>query len=65
MLLITILNNIDGLKFEDAYPNKLILDMEDIPIKYIGLKDLISNKTVSGRIQDITDLKKIKKINKQ
>lgn len=63
-LRIDILNTIDGVKFEDAYPNKLIIDVDGIEIKYIGLREFIVNKTASGRSQDIADLKEIKKINK-
>jgi predicted nucleotidyltransferase len=63
-LRIDILNTIDGVKFEDAYQNKLIVDVDGIQVKYIGLKDFIENKTASGRSQDITDLREIKKLNK-
>lgn len=63
-LRIDILNTIDGVKFEDAYPNKLFIDVDGIEIKYIGLREFIDNKTASGRSQDIADLKEIKKINK-
>ena len=63
-LRIDILNAIDGVKFEDAYPNRLLVDVNGIKVKYIGLKELVDNKTASGRSQDIADLKEIKKINK-
>jgi len=63
-LRIDILNSIDGVIFEDAYANKLLIDVDGIEVKYIGLKDFIENKTASGRSQDIADLKEIKKINK-
>ena len=63
-LRIDILNTIDGVKFEDAYQNKLLLDVDGIQVKYIGLKDFIENKTASGRSQDIADLREIKKLNK-
>jgi len=62
-LRIDILNTIDGVKFEDAFPNKLLVDVNGIEVKYIGLKEFIVNKTASGRSQDIADLKEIKKIN--
>ena len=52
-------------KFEDAFPNKLLVDVNGIEVKYIGLKEFIENKTASGRIQDIADLKEIKNIKKQ
>jgi len=64
-LRIDILNTIDGVKFEDAFPNKLLVDVNGIEVKYIGLKEFIVNKTASGRIQDIADLKEIKNIKKQ
>jgi predicted nucleotidyltransferase len=63
-LRIDILNTIDGVKFEDAYPNRLLVDVNGIKVKYIGLKELVDNKTASGRSQDIADLIEIKKINK-
>jgi predicted nucleotidyltransferase len=58
------LNTIDGVKFEDAFPNKLFVDVNGIEVKYIGLKEFIVNKTASGRSQDIADLKEIKNIKK-
>ena len=48
-LRIDILNTIDAVTFESAFPNKL-------------LKDFIVNKTASGRSQDIADLNEIKNI---
>ena len=63
-LRIDILNTIDGVKFEEAFLNKLQVDVNGTGINYIGLKDFIDNKTASGRSQDIADLKEIKKINK-
>ena len=63
-LRIDILNSIDGVKFEDAFPNKLMVDSNGIEIKYIGLKEFIENKTALGRSQDIADLKEIKTIKK-
>ena len=46
-------------------PNKLLVDVNGIEVKYIGLKEFIENKTASGRSQDIADLKEIKNIKKQ
>lgn len=63
-LRIDILNNIDGVKFEDAFPNKLLVEVNGVLIKYIGLQEFIHNKTASGRSQDIADLKEIKNIKK-
>ena len=43
-LRIDILNNIDGVKFEQAYKNKLSVDLDTIKVDYIGLGDFIQNK---------------------
>lgn len=63
-LRIDLLNTIDGVKFEDAFPNRLSVDVNGFDVNYIGLKEFIKNKSASGRIQDIADLKEIKKISK-
>lgn len=63
-LRIDLLNSIDGVKFEDAFPNRLSVDVNGFNVSYIGLKEFIKNKTASGRSQDIADLKEIKKISK-
>lgn len=64
-LRIDILNEIDGVYFQDAYINKLIIDIDGLIINYIGLDDLIKNKQSSGRSQDLTDVKTLKKIKKK
>jgi predicted nucleotidyltransferase len=66
-LRIDILNTIDGVQFEEAYQNRLILEEGDLKIVYIGLTDLLQNKIASGRKQDEVDVEEIKKVlpNKQ
>lgn len=64
-LRIDILNEIDGVNFKEAYTNKLIIDIEGLPVNYIGLDDLITNKQVSGRKQDISDVNALNKIKKK
>ena len=61
-LRIDILNEIDGVTFAEATPNKLIVDIEGLPINYIGLDDLIKNKQISGRSRDISDVKELNKL---
>ena len=64
-LRIDILNEIDGVNFEDAYPNKLVIDVDGLQVNYIGLDDLIKNKQVSGRHQDISDVNELNKLKKK
>lgn len=61
-LRIDILNEIDGLGFEEAKKNmQVILLEDDLSIHYIGLQDFIRNKMASGRAQDLADIKEIRK----
>jgi predicted nucleotidyltransferase len=64
-LRIDILNEIDGVDFTEAYPNKLIIDIDGLPVNYIGLDDLIKNKQASARNQDIADINELKKLKKK
>jgi predicted nucleotidyltransferase len=64
-LRIDILNEIDGVNFQDAYQSKLIIDVDGIMVNYIGLDDLIKNKQVSGRKQDLSDVCELNKLKKK
>ncbi len=64
-LRIDILNEIDGVSFKDAYLNKLIIDIDGLHVNYIGLDDLIKNKQMSGRHQDLTDVNTLLKLKKR
>jgi len=64
-LRIDILNEIDGVNFTEAYPNKLIIDVDGLAVNYIGLDDLIRNKQVSGRKQDIADISELNKLKRK
>jgi len=64
-LRVDILNEIDGVSFNNAYSNKMVIDVDGLMINYIGLDDLIKNKTASGRNQDLTDVNTLKKLKKK
>ena len=57
---IDLLNDIDGIDFEQAWPRRTEVwiehQSESISYAYIGLDDLIENKTASGRAKDVDDL---------
>ena len=62
-LRIDVMNLIDGVKFSEAVLNMEKIELEnDLVINYIGLNDLIKNKQVSGRRQDITDVKTLQRL---
>ena len=53
---IDILMTIDGVEFQDAWPNRHEGDFAGVPVNFIGPEDLVINKTVSARPQDILDV---------
>ncbi len=62
-LRIDVLNSIDGVEFKEAVVDMQTIKLENgLSINYIGLNDLVKNKQASGRRQDITDVKTLKKI---
>jgi len=53
---IDILTGIDGVSFEDAWPNRLTVVIDNQPLPVIGLQDLLRNKAATGRPKDQADL---------
>jgi hypothetical protein len=57
---IDLLNDIDGIEFEGAWPRRTEVHIEheagSISVAYLGLDDLIENKRASGRPKDLDDL---------
>ncbi len=61
-LRIDLITELVGLKFSKAYKNLIEGTFGDIKnVKYISSEDLITNKTLSGRKQDLFDVDWIKK----
>jgi hypothetical protein len=56
---IDILNAIEGIQFEDAWPGRVQARHGDVPMWVIGLDDLIRNKRAVGRPTDLADVEKL------
>ena len=56
---IDIVLDIDGVSFEKAYPNKQLVQIDGVPISFIGLEDLKKNKKATGRFRDLDDLENL------
>lgn len=52
---IDILTSITGVQFEDAWENRMPIEIEGLSIHVIGRDDLIQNKRAIGRPKDIAD----------
>jgi predicted nucleotidyltransferase len=64
-LRIDILNDLSGVGFEEAWNNKKIVSIENVPVNFIGYNDLIIVKKNAGRPQDLADVDKLEKRNKK
>lgn len=53
---IDILTTVDGLTFEDCYPERVTITIDGVPVPFIDLGNLRRNKAAAGRPQDLADL---------
>jgi hypothetical protein len=56
---IDLLNEIEGVNYDEARKNRITTKYGDETIYVIGKDDLITNKKASGRDQDMLDVKKL------
>lgn len=61
---IDILNELGEVNFDFAYKNKRIATMKGIPVNFIGYGELLRVKELAGRPQDLVDIQKLTKRNK-
>lgn len=58
---IDIINDIDGVKFLDAYKRKEIFQFGNVSANFISRQDIIANKKASNRKKDQADLDELEK----
>jgi predicted nucleotidyltransferase len=58
-LRIDLLNSIDGVSFNECYPNKKTVTIDGLEVNFIGYNDLIKNKKATGRHQDLGDIENL------
>jgi len=56
---IQVLTEISGCEFAECYSQKVEAMLDGVPVKIIGLADLIKNKLRSGRLKDLDDARKL------
>ena len=59
-LRIDIINDMESVTFNEAWENRKIVKVENVPVNFIGFNDLIKVKTNAGRPQDLADVMKLK-----
>lgn len=57
---VDIMMSVPGIKFEDAWKNREVVQLDDFKILFISRSDLIRAKEASGRPQDKIDIEKLK-----
>lgn len=56
---IDILTQIDCVSFDDAWPNRMVVNWDGLEIPVIGRSDLIRNKRLTGRTKDLADAEQL------
>lgn len=54
-----IITFIDGVSFDDCFPERQVAEIDDVSVSIIGYKHLKINKKASGRPKDINDLENL------
>jgi hypothetical protein len=57
---IDILTTIEGVQFDEAWPDRLEIEVEDVPVSVIGREHFIQNKEALGRSQDRADVERLR-----
>jgi hypothetical protein len=53
---IEIITGASGVDFSECYPKREIITIDGIPVNFISLQDLKTNKSACGRYKDLEDL---------
>jgi hypothetical protein len=61
---IDILTQIEGVRFEDAWPRRLETSFGSVRCSVIGRDDLLTNKRAAGRPQDLADVAALERLAK-
>ena len=54
---VDILTQVKGLKFQEAWQNHVVLELDDVHIPALKLEDLIKSKKAAARDTDVADIK--------
>ena len=62
---IDVITTVSGLTFDDAWRNRMVVEIEGLSISVIGREDLIRNKKAVGRAQDMADVKRLENLDRE
>jgi hypothetical protein len=56
---VDILTGLSGVEFEEAWPRRIVLDLDGTQVPVIGREDLVRNKRATGRPRDLADIERL------
>ena len=52
---VDILTSVTGVRFEEAWPSRMTVDLDELTVNVIGRDELLQNKLATGRPKDLLD----------
>ena len=59
------LASVSGVDFEEAWSRKEAGSLDNLPVYFIGIDDLIRNKKAAGRLKDLADAEALESLGKK
>jgi hypothetical protein len=51
-----VITGASGVDFDECYANRIVIEIDGVPLNFISLEDLKRNKRAAGRHKDLADL---------
>ena len=61
---IDLLTKISGVGFEDAWSSRLVVEVDGLPVPFLGRHALAQNKRAAGRAKDLVDVELLERAEK-
>lgn len=58
---IDVISDLPGVDFPECWKNRVVADVDGLPVNFISLPDLIRNKELVGRPRDLGHVRELKK----
>lgn len=58
---VDVITSIEGVDFDEAWPNRLVVYLEGVEVPVLGRHDLLRNKRAVGRPQDKADVSRLER----
>ncbi len=62
---IDIMTTIDGVEFEPAWMNRVMVNVDEVAVPVLSRSDIILNKRAAGRLQDLADVERLEQMSQE